>query len=72
MAEGTYQQVIRLAEQLTPQEQRALVVYLQNLRRHRLTKEERLSLFESTITDLGPVSPDFSFRCEDWYGIEAN
>ncbi|MCZ7538993.1 MAG: hypothetical protein M5U29_03560 [Anaerolineae bacterium] len=72
MVEGTYQQVIRLAEQLTPQEQRTLVAYLQNLRRHGLPKEERLSLFESMLTDLGPVSPDFSFRREDWCGIEAN
>ena len=68
MVEGTYQQVIRLAEQLTPQEQRTLVAYLQILRRHGLPKEERLSLFESMLTDLGPVSPDFSFRREDWYG----
>ena len=67
MVEVTYQQVIRLAEQLTPQEQRALVAYLQDLRRHGLTKEERLSLFESLITDLGPVAPDSSFRREDWY-----
>lgn len=37
-----------------------------------MRSEERLRLFESMITDLGPVSPEFSFRREDWYGIEAN
>ncbi len=72
MAGGTYQQIIRLAEQLAPQEQRAFVDYLQSLRRHGLPKKERLRLFESMITDLGPVPPDFSFRREDWYGSGAN
>ncbi|MBP8973430.1 MAG: hypothetical protein KBH93_06100 [Anaerolineae bacterium] len=72
MAGGTYQQIIRLAEQLAPQEQRAFVDYLQSLRRHRLTREERLSLSEVMITDLGPIVPDFSFRREEWYGVEAN
>jgi lipoprotein NlpI len=63
MASVTYERVIRLAEQLTPQEQEALVAHLQQLAQQRqLTKQERKALFASMIVDLGPVSPDFSFR----------
>jgi lipoprotein NlpI len=69
MESVTYERVINLAEQLTPQEQEALVAHLQQLAQQRqLTKQERTALFESMIVDLGPVSPDFSFRREDWYG----
>jgi hypothetical protein len=69
MAQAAYEQVIRLVEQLSPQEQEALVAYLQERAKHRhLTTSERKALFESMTVDLGPVSPDISLRRADWYG----
>lgn len=69
MAQVAYEQVIRLVDQLTPQEQEALVAYLQDRATHRrLTTGERRALFESMTVDLGPVSPDVSLRRADWYG----
>lgn len=69
MVQAVYQEIVKLFEQLTPQEQDALVTHLQELAQHRqLTKEERKALFESMSVDLGTVSSDFSFRREDWYG----
>ena len=68
MAGVTYEEVVRLAEQLTAVEQDALLEHLQKIAQHRqLTIEERKALFESLVTDLGPVSPDYSDRREDWY-----
>lgn len=69
MTQGTYEQVVRLAEQLTPREQIALVTHLQHLMQQReLTPAERKTLFATLIADLGPVAPDVSLRREDWYG----
>ncbi len=65
----SYSEVVKLVDQLTPQEQRALFAYLQERAHYRqLTAQERTALFDSLIVDLGPVSPDFSDRREDWYG----
>ncbi|MBN2303939.1 MAG: hypothetical protein JXQ72_05655 [Anaerolineae bacterium] len=64
----TYEEVVRLAEQLAPPEQKALIEHLQLIaQRRQLTIQERKALFETLITDLGPVSPDFSDRRVDWY-----
>jgi len=69
MAGVTYEDVVRLAEQLTPSEQDALLEHLQKIAQQRqLTIEERKALLEAAVVDLGPVAPDFSFRREDWYG----
>lgn len=69
MTDMTYQEIVRLAEELTAEEQETLAAHLQTLaRQRRLDQDERLALFQSMIVDLGPVSPDFSFRREDWYG----
>jgi lipoprotein NlpI len=71
MAGVTYEEVVRLAEQLGPLEQEALIDHLQKIAQHRqLTIEEREALLEAAVVDLGPVSPDFSFRREDWYAAE--
>lgn len=71
MAGVTYEEVVRLAEQLGPLEQEALIEHLQKIAQHRqLTIEEREALLEAAVVDLGPVSPDFSFRREDWYDDE--
>jgi hypothetical protein len=65
----TYEEVVRLAELLDPLEQIALIDHLQSIaQRRKLTVKERKALFETLVTDLGPVSPDFSDRREDWYG----
>lgn len=72
MAQIIYTEVVRLAEQLTPEEQDALAMHLQEIaQRRQLTKDERKALFESMIVDLGTVSSDFSFRREDWYGDDG-
>ena len=69
MQDVTYGDVVRLAEQLTTEEQKALAAHLQQLAEQReLDRQERLTLFDSMIVDLGPVAPDFSFSREDWYG----
>lgn len=69
MANINYDDVVKLAEQLPPHEQRALVAHLQELAEHRqLTKDERKVLLESMTLDLGTVSPGYSDRREDWYG----
>ena len=68
MSDEAYAEVIRLVEQLTPVEQDALLEHLQEIAQNRqLTAEEREALLDAAVIDLGPVSPDFSFRREDWY-----
>ncbi len=67
MADVTYDDVVRLAEQLTPVEQRALIAHLQQVARQReLSFKEWKILFEAMI-DHTPVVGDFSPRREDWY-----
>ncbi len=67
MAEITYAEVVRLADQLSPQDQRALIVHLQKAAQQRpLTKDEWKILFEASIIRV-PVVEDFSPRREDWY-----
>jgi hypothetical protein len=69
MSGVNYQEVVRLAEQLGPVEQEALIEHLQKIAQQRqLTAKERKTLFNSLITDLGPVSKDFSDRRQDWHG----
>lgn len=69
MAGVTYKEVVRLAEQLDPLEQAALIDHLQLIaQRRKLTIEERKALLEAAVVDLGPVSSGFSDRREDWYG----
>lgn len=64
----SYEEVVRLAEQLGPLEQEALIEHLQKIAQQRqLTIKERKALFESLITDLGSVRSNFSDRREDWY-----
>lgn len=64
----SYEEVVRLAEQLGPLEQEALIEHLQKIAQQRqLTIKERKALFESLITDLGSVSSNFSDRRKDWY-----
>jgi hypothetical protein len=67
MVDVTYTQVVKLAEQLTPQEQAALIAHLLELAQHRqLTNDERKALFRASILSV-PVAQVPSPRREDWY-----
>jgi hypothetical protein len=71
MADVTFEEVLHLAEQLKPEEQAALVEHLQELTRTRqLSAEEKRTLFESIVVDIGPWPQDWSLRREDWYDDE--
>ena len=67
MAHISYDAVVKLADQLTPTEQRALVEHLQKVAKQReLSFEEWKALFDS-IKDDTPVLKDVSPRRDDWY-----
>jgi hypothetical protein len=68
MADVTYTEVVKLVDQLKPEEKQALVKHLQEEEVRRRTPEEFRALFESVIIDAAPADPNFSFRREDWYG----
>ncbi len=60
-----YEEVVKLAEQLSPTEQRALAAHLQELAARRtLTGEDRKRLFESIIVSASPGA-DFSLNREE-------
>ena len=72
MADVTFSEVVRLAEQLKPAEQEALVEHLRALAKQRqLTAEEKKALLRSMIIDVGQVLPGYSDRRDDWYGDEG-
>ncbi|HVU14398.1 MAG TPA: hypothetical protein VHD90_24135 [Phototrophicaceae bacterium] len=63
----TYEVVARLAEQLSPEAQKALIAHLQEIAKQReLSFEEWKALFDSAI-DYTPVVNDISPRRVDWY-----
>lgn len=63
----TYQEVVRLAEQLTVDDQRALAEHLHILTQQReLTFAEWKTLFDSLKSD-AELLQDFSDHREDWY-----
>jgi len=71
MPDVKFEEVARLAEQLKPDEQQALVEHLQNLARSRqLSAQEKRALFETLIVDLGPWPEGWSLRRKDWYDDE--
>jgi hypothetical protein len=64
----SFDQIVELVERLPPQQQRTLLVHLLGKSQTRqLTNDERKSLFESMIVDLGAISSAYSDRREDWY-----
>lgn len=66
MASVIYQQVVKLAEQLTLDEQRALVDFLEErLEQWHLSLDEFQALLDSMVVDLGEALPTFSFRREE-------
>ena len=67
MSEITYDDVARLAEQLPPQEQKALIDYLQQLAQQReLNVQEWQTLLETVRVNI-PPGPKFSNKRADWY-----
>ena len=63
-----YSDVVRLVEQLTPQERKVLADHLNELAGQRqLTVEERIALFHASILSI-PVAEVPSPRRMDWYG----
>jgi len=71
MANMTFDEIVELVDQLSPQEQTQLATHLLELVRQRqLTKEERKALLRASILSV-PVANTPSPRREDWYGDEG-
>jgi hypothetical protein len=67
MAQATLDEVLRLAEQLSQQDQQALIAHLQAVSQQRkLSFQEWKTLYDSLKMHT-PVLKDFSNRREDWY-----
>jgi hypothetical protein len=67
MGQATYEEVVKLADQLSPDEQHALIEHLQKHRqRPRLSWDAWDALLASVRVSAGP-GPLFSDRREDWY-----
>ena len=67
MADITYKDVLKMAKQLTPKEQEALVDTLQrNAEMKKLTPEAFKALIEANISSI-PFLEEPSPRREDWY-----
>ncbi len=66
MSHVVYAEVEKLAEQLSPAEQQALIARLQLLAQQRaLSKDEWWTLLDSITVNV-PPGPAFSDRREDW------
>lgn len=71
MSQIAFDEVAKLAEQLSPAEQQALIVRLQVLAQQRtLTKDEWWTLLDSITVNV-PPGPSFSDRREDWYSDDG-
>ena len=71
MSQIAFDEVAKLAEQLSPAEQQALIVRLQVLAQQRaLTKDEWWTLLDSITVNV-PPGPAFSDRREDWYSDDG-
>ena len=67
MIDVTYDAVVKLAEQLTPEAQKALIDHLQEIAKRRaLSFEEWRAVFDSMVDDT-PILNDISPRRVDWY-----
>jgi hypothetical protein len=71
MAQTTYEEVARLAEQLPIEDQQALMTHLQALAEEReLTFREWKLLYDSLKSE-EPLLQDFSDNREYWYGDDG-
>jgi hypothetical protein len=67
MEQISYEAVVKLAEQLSPEAQKALIEHLQEIAKQReLSFEEWKAMFDSLKIDT-PIEGDFSDRRSDWY-----
>ena len=71
MVDVTFDEVAQLAERLSPEEQRALIVYLEERAQQRqLTVNEWMSLFDALMIDVGAWPEDDALKRTDWYDDE--
>jgi hypothetical protein len=64
--------LVELVDQLKPEEQQVMMTHLQEkASRQKLSNEEFRVLFNSHMIDLGPISSNYSFSREDWYGDDG-
>jgi hypothetical protein len=67
-----YEEVVSLVDQLTPEEQRAIVDHvLEKPKKPKLSADEFRQWLESLAYDVGSVSTGYSDRREDWYGDDG-
>ncbi len=67
-----FEKLVELVDQLPFDQRLHLIQHLtQQAQERQLTPKEKIELLNSTIHDLGSISPDFSFRREDWYGDDG-
>ncbi|MBX3065942.1 MAG: hypothetical protein KF726_23390 [Anaerolineae bacterium] len=70
MTDITYEQVVQLADQLSPEDQVRLAEHLEMRRtEEELSDEAWESLFEDLKISV-PITDKFSLRREDWYDDE--
>jgi hypothetical protein len=71
MAYTAYEDVVKMVEQLSPDEQQALVVRLQEMKKqNNLSSDEWRTLLNSIKVNI-PPGPAFSDRRQDWYGDDG-
>jgi len=71
MSQIAYDEVAKLAEQLSPAEQQALIARLQVLAQQReLSRDEWWTLLDSITVNV-PPGPAFSDRRDDWYNDDG-
>ena len=67
MSQAAYKEVVRLVDQLSPEERQSLVEHLQRLaQRVGFEPDEWLARLEQVQVNI-PPGPKFSDRREDWY-----
>lgn len=67
-----FEKLMELVDQLPFEQRQYLVQHITEKALDRqLTPKEKIELLNSTVHDLGDISPDFSFRREDWYGDDG-
>ena len=67
-----FEKLVELVDQLPTEQQQYLVQHITEQSHQReLTPKEKIELLNSTVHDLGEISPDFSFRRDDWYSDDG-
>ncbi len=67
-----YETLVELVDQLDAEQKRQLVAHLsEGAQSRKLTAEEKIAISRLMTLNLGPISPNFSDRREDWYGDDG-